>query len=339
MGNNEISRSKNLSIVGASGAVGVEFISVLEKLKFPVNNIKFLASSRSAGKTVSFQGEEHVIEELTKDSFKGTDIALFSAGSGISKQYEKDVLDAGAVIVDNSSAFRMRKDVPLIVPEVNPEDAKNHNGIIANPNCSTIIMLMAVYPLHAKYPVEKIIVSTYQAASGAGWEAMEELRISSEHKLQGKKFEPKIMPFDYAFNTFSHNSNIDESGYNEEERKMVFETKKILHNSDIGVSATCIRVPVFRAHSESIHLVFKDKSPSVEEARKLYTDFPGIDLVDDPQTNHFPMPIESSEKYNCLVGRIRKDISNPAQAMELFVSGDQLLKGAALNAVQIAQLL
>ncbi|MES0489630.1 MAG: aspartate-semialdehyde dehydrogenase [Leptospirales bacterium] len=333
-----MSSLKKVAIAGASGAVGVEFVQVLETLDFPISELKLLASERSAGKEMSFRGETLVVEKMTPESFKGVDIALFSAGSSISKDYEKHLVDAGCIMIDNSSAFRMRDDVPLIIPEINPEDIQNHNGVLANPNCSTIIMLMAVYPIHKEFPVKRMVVSTYQAASGAGWAAMEELRVATEHHLRGEAFTPKVIPHPYAFNTFSHNSKVDESGYNEEERKMVRETHKILHDESIGIAPTCVRVPVFRAHSESINLQFKDEAPSVKKCRELISAFPGLELVDDPANNRFPMPIDASGAYDCLVGRIRKDISQPANGIELFVSGDQLLKGAALNAVQIAQL-
>jgi aspartate-semialdehyde dehydrogenase len=330
---------KTVAIVGATGAVGVEFINVLEKLDFPLANLKLLASPRSAGKTMKFRGENIPVEATTPDSFQNVDIALFSAGSSISKQYLNDVKNTGCVMVDNSSAFRMVEDVPLVVPEINPDDAKKHNGVIANPNCSTIIMLMAVFPIYKKYRIKRIVLSTYQAASGAGWEAMEELRLASIAFLENKPFEQKIMPHPYAFNLFSHNSKMLENGYNEEEMKTFKETRKILHDDEIQVTATCVRVPVFRAHSESINIEFYDQAPSVEECRNLLSNFPGVQVIDDRQKNYFPMPLEASGKYDCLVGRLREDESMPGKALNLFVCGDQLLKGAALNAVQIARLL
>ena len=333
-----MAREKAVAIVGATGAVGREFLSVIDKLDFPVKNIRLLASARSAGSRVPFRGENLVVEELTEKSFQGIDIALYSAGSSITKKYAHATNEAGAVIVDNSSAYRMTDGVPLVIPEINPEDAKSHTGIIANPNCSTIIMLMAVYPVMQKFPVKRIIASTYQAASGAGWAAMEELKNSTRAVLSGEDFTPELMPYPYGFNLFSHNTDIDESGYNEEERKMIRESKKILHNEKIKISATCIRVPILRAHSEAINIEFSGERPSVAECRELISAFPGVQLIDDREKNHFPMPIEASENYNCLVGRIRHDVSNDS-AVELFVAGDQLLKGAALNAVQIAALL
>jgi len=328
-----------VAIVGATGAVGIEFMNVLETLNFPLKNLSLLASKRSAGKKLTFRGEELTVEETTKDSFKNVDIALFSAGSSISRLYVNDVKNAGCVMVDNSSAFRMEPDVPLVVPEINPEDALKHKGVIANPNCSTIIMLMAVYPIYKKYLVKRIVLSTYQAASGAGWEAMEELRKASQAYLKEEPFQQSIMPHPYAFNLFSHNSKMLDNGYNEEEMKTYKETMKILHDPSITVTATCVRVPIFRAHSEAINLEFTGQAPGEEECRKLLSEFPGVKVVDDRKNNYFPMPNEASGKYDCLVGRIRADESLPGKAINLFVCGDQLLKGAALNAVQIARLL
>lgn len=333
------SNPKSLAIAGATGAVGREFMHVLEKLEFPIKELKLLSSARSAGSKMTFKGEELAVEEMTENSFKGVDIALFSAGSSISRQFLNAVTSSGAVMVDNSSAFRMQPDTPLVIPEINPEDAARHNGVIANPNCSTIIMLMAVFPLHKNYPVKRIIASTYQAASGAGWAAMEELKDSTKAALEGRSFTPEQMPYPYGFNLFSHNSGIDDSGYNEEERKMINETHKILHDDKMAVTATCVRVPVLRAHSESINLEFQDKVPSIKEARELLDAFSGVKVIDDREKNYFPMPLEASEQFDCLVGRIRKDLSQPDKGLELFVAGDQLLKGAALNAAQIAQLL
>lgn len=330
---------KSIAIVGATGAVGIEFLSILEKINFPIKELRLLASSRSAGKELTFKKQKIKVQELKPDSFKGIDIALFSAGSSISKKYEQDVVDSHCVLIDNSSAFRMRKNTPLVIPEINPDDALKHKGVIANPNCSTIIMLMGTYPLHAQFPIKKAVVSTYQAASGAGWEAMEELKGSTQAILESKPFAPQKMPYPYGFNLFSHNSPIDESGYNEEETKMINETSKILGANSFDVTATCIRVPVLRAHSESICLEFIDKAPSREEAAKLYNEFPGMQVIDDREKNYFPMPLDASGQYDCFVGRIRKDNTNPEKGLQLFVAGDQLLKGAALNTVQIACLL
>ena len=330
---------KNIAIAGASGAVGVEFMDVLEKMNFPVKNLKLLATPRSAGKKLKFKGEELTIEAMTPASFKGCDIALFSAGSSVSKEYENAVHDANCVMIDNSSAFRMREGTPLVVPEINPADVKKHSGTIANPNCSTIIMLMGVFPLAQKYPVKRVVVSTYQAASGAGWAAMEELKESTRAALDNQPFTPKKMPYPYGFNLFSHNTAIDATGSNEEETKMVKESQKILGLLHLKISATCIRVPVLRAHCESINIEFENAAPSEDEARALYEKFPGVQVVDDRAKNYFPMPLDSSGKWDCLVGRIRKDPSLDGKGLNIFISGDQLLKGAALNAVQIAALL
>lgn len=327
----------NVAVVGATGAVGVEMIKTLEKRDFPVKSLKLLASSRSAGKKALFKGVEHTIEELTPDSFQGVDVALFSAGGSISKEFAPHAVKAGTVVVDNSSCFRMDPDVPLVVPEVNPEDVKWHKGIIANPNCTTIIMLVAVKPLYDLSRVRRIIVSTYQSASGAGAKGMDELWNQTRTVLEGGKAEPKVFKWPYAFNVFSHNTDITENGYNTEEMKMVNETKKIMHDEQIGVCATCVRVPVLRSHAESITVEFQDKV-SVEKALDAWKKAPGITIVDDREGNHFPMPCESNEQYNVLAGRLRYDLSAP-NSLAFFVCGDQLLKGAALNAVQIAELL
>ena len=328
---------KHIAVVGATGAVGAEFNKVLEQRKFPVKSVKFLASARSLGKKIKFNGQDHPVEELTKDSFKGVEIALFSAGATRSREFAKAAVDAGAVVVDNSSAFRMDPEVPLVVPEVNPEDIKKHKGIIANPNCSTIIMLMGIYPIYKLSRIKRVIVSTYQAASGAGAKAMEELVEQAKDFLDNKPIKKVAFPHQIAFNLFSHNTKIGEDGYNEEETKMVKETWKILHDNDIKVTPTCVRVPILRAHSESI-VVETEKKLNLEDVRKAIASFPGCKLIDDREKNYFPMPIEASGQDDCYVGRIRHDHTFD-NGIALFVAGDQLLKGAALNAVQIAELL
>jgi aspartate-semialdehyde dehydrogenase len=329
----------HVAVVGATGAVGQEFLRVLEQRSFPFEKITFLASSRSAGKPITFKGREHTVQELTESSFEGVDLALFSAGGSISKKFGPIAAKAGAVVVDNSSAFRMDPGTPLVVPEVNPEDANQHKGIIANPNCSTIIMVVPIWPLHKACPIERIVVSTYQAASGAGYQAMLELEEQTRDVLAGKPARPKIMPHQYAFNLFSHNSAIGDNGYNTEEMKMVHETHKMFHTDKIQVTATCVRVPVMRAHSESINITFS-KPVSEKQVLEILADAPGVRIVDDRDKNHFPMPIESTDGDDVLVGRIRQDISQPdGRGIDLFISGDQLRKGAALNAVQIAELL
>ncbi len=331
--------SGHVAVVGATGAVGQEFLRVLEQRKFPFEKITFLASSRSAGKKIEFAGTSYTVEELTEKSFKGVNIALFSAGGSISKQYGPIAAAAGCVVVDNSSAFRMDPAVPLVVPEVNPADVKAHKGIIANPNCSTIIMVVPIWPLHQACPIERLVISTYQAASGAGYQAMLELEQQARDVLAGKAVTAKVLPHQIAFNLFNHNSKVSENGYNEEEMKMVKETRKMFHTDAIQVTATCVRVPVMRAHSESINITFS-RPMSEAKVREVLSGAPGVRIVDDRAKNYFPMPLEASNGDDVLVGRIRQDISQPdGRGIDLFVAGDQLRKGAALNAVQIAELL
>ncbi len=327
-----------IAILGATGAVGLEFLNLLAERNLPAANLRLLASSRSAGKSMQYAGTELIVEEVGPESFKDIDIALFSAGGSTSRHWARIAIESGARVVDNSSAFRMDEGVPLVIPEINPEaigDAK----VIANPNCSTIIMNMAVWPLHRRNPVERIIVSTYQAVSGAGQQAMLELESQTRDVLAGRPANPSVLPVQTAFNLFSHNTAIDETGYNIEEVKMIKETRKIFGAPDLAITATCIRVPVLRAHSESINLSFSGPM-SESEARSILAEAPGVTLVDDRANNRFPMPIDATGKDDCLVGRIRSDASrNDGRGIELFVCGDQLRKGAALNAVQIAELL
>jgi aspartate-semialdehyde dehydrogenase len=289
---------------------------------------------------MTFAGREIVIEELKEDSFKDIDIAFFSAGGSISKVYGPIAAKAGAVVVDNSSAFRMDPAVPLVIPEVNPEACEAHKGIIANPNCSTIIAITPLWPIHKVNPIRRLIASTYQAASGAGAAAMEELEESTRAYLEGRTYENKILPHPYAFNLFSHNAKIDPAtGYNEEETKMVKETKKIFSDEGIRVSATCVRVPVLRAHSEALNIEC-ERPITPAEVSALMAKAPGVKVVDDMEKNYFPMPKDASGKDDILVGRIRQDTSDPSgKSIAMFVAGDQLLKGAALNAVQIAEVL
>ncbi len=329
-----------IAIVGATGAVGAEFIGCLTARNFPVGKLKALASARSAGKTLDFRGEKIVVEELTDRSFDGVDIALFSAGGGISRKFAPIAVKAGAVVVDNSSAFRMDPDVPLVIPEINADRIRDHKGIIANPNCSTITALVPLWPIHRKNRIRRVILSTYQAASGAGAAAMEELEQSTRAFLDGKQFQPRVLPHPYAFNVFSHNTDIDpKTGYNDEETKVIRETRKIFADDKIAIGVTCIRVPVLRAHSESI--TFECEKPITEaEVRAILADAPGVRIVDDREKNYFPMPIDASGQGDVLVGRIRKDLSDPSgHSIAMFVAADQLLKGAALNAVQIAEYL
>lgn len=329
--------SVNVAIVGATGAVGQEFLTVLAERKFPIKSLKLLASAKSAGKTVEFGGKTYTIEELTKDSFKGVQIALFSAGGSISKEFAPVAVAAKAVVVDNSSAYRMKEGIPLVVPEVNPDQIKKHVGIIANPNCSTIIMNVAVWPLHKVNRVKRAIVSTYQAVSGAGAWGLYELEQQQKAYAAGQPIAKEKFPHQIVNNLFSHNTAIDETGYNEEELKLVKETRKIFNDPRIMVTATCIRVPVPRAHSESINLEF-ERPITPDEVRKILSKAPGVRIVDDRAKNHFPMPLEASGQDDVLVGRIRQDLSREdGRGIELFVAGDQIRKGAATNAVQIAE--
>ncbi|HEY4942891.1 MAG TPA: aspartate-semialdehyde dehydrogenase [Rhizomicrobium sp.] len=329
-----------VAIVGATGAVGAEFVGCLQKRNFPLGTLKALASARSAGKTLDFGGKKIVIEELTENSFAGVDIALFSAGGGISRKYAPIAVKAGAVVVDNSSAFRMDPNVPLVIPEINARRIAEHKGIIANPNCSTITALVPLWPIHRKNRIKRLIISTYQASSGAGAAAMQELVDSTRAHLDGKPFQPKALPHPYAFNVFNHNDTVDlTTGYNGEETKVIQETRKIFEDEQIRVGITCVRVPVLRAHSESI--TFECEKPiSEDEVRAILSDAPGVRIVDDRVKNYFPMPIDASGQNDVLVGRIRKDLSDPSgHSIAMFVAADQLLKGAALNAVQIAEYL
>ncbi|MCS6776571.1 MAG: aspartate-semialdehyde dehydrogenase [Chloroherpetonaceae bacterium] len=330
-------RTYHVAIVGATGAVGSEFLRLLETREFPLASLRLLASERSAGRTLPFRGHAIGVERLTTHSFRGVDIAFFSAGGARSREFAPAAVQAGALVIDNSSAFRMDPGVPLVIPEINPEDILHHRGIIANPNCSTILMLMAVAPLRRLAPIRRIVVSTYQAASGAGAQAMQELLDQTFDVLHDRPVTPRIFPYPIAFNLFSHNSSIDATGYNEEERKMIHEARKILHDPALRITATCVRVPVLRAHSESVNVEFAPGTrPTLEQAREALEAFPGVEVVDDREANHFPMPIEASGRHEVLVGRLRYDLSNE-DAIDLFLSGDQVLKGAALNAVQIAE--
>lgn len=329
-----------VAIAGVTGAVGAEFIATMDRRSFRVGKLKALASARSAGKTVDFRGERIVIEELTEHSFKDVDIALFSAGGGISRKFAPLAVKAGAVVVDNSSAFRMDPNVPLVIPEVNGNRIRDHKGIIANPNCAAITALVPLWPIHQNNRIKRLIISTYQAASGAGAAAMEELVESTRANLNGHVFTPKVMPHPYAFNLFSHNTAIDpETGYNDEESKVIKETRKIFEDDTIAVGVTCVRVPVLRAHCEAI--TFECERPITEhEVRAILARAPGVRIVDDRAKNYFPMPVDASGQDDVLVGRIRKDLSDPSgHSISMFVSADQLLKGAALNAIQIAELL
>ena len=328
---------KRVAVVGATGAVGAEMLETLERRNFPVSELRLFASERSAGTTRPFRGEPVRVELLRQGVFRGIDLALFSAGGARSREFAPDAVAAGAVVVDNSSAFRMDPDVPLVVPEVNPQDLAGHRGVIANPNCSTILMVVPLWPIHCRARLRKVVVATYQAASGAGARAMEELETQTRAVLEGRSAEPKAFPHRIAFNLFSHNSDLGPDGYCEEETKMILETRKMFHAPDLAICPTTIRVPVFRAHSESVYVELEEPlSPA--EARSILACAPGVRVVDDPAANHFPMPLEATGRDEILVGRIRGGLTSD-RALAFFLSGDQLLKGAALNAVQIAEML
>lgn len=334
----EIGNSKlNVAVVGATGAVGREMLKTLDKRSFPIRHLHLFASERSEGKRLSFCGKEISVETLGPGVFKGVDLALFSAGASRSREFAPQAVKAGCVVVDNSSAFRMDPKVPLVIPEINPEDLKEHRGIIANPNCTAIVMLMPLWPLHKAARLKRVVVATYQAASGAGAKAMAELEEQTRDVLRGGAPSPKVLPHVYAFNLFSHNTAIGADGYNEEERKVIQETRKIFHDSSIRISPTCVRVPVLRAHSEAIVAQF-ERTLSANEAREILSHAPGVALVDDREGNVFPMPISATGRDEILVGRLREDLSLE-NSLAMFVAGDQLLKGAALNAVQIAETL
>ena len=328
----------NVAIVGATGAVGVELMECLERRNFPVRSLKLLASPRSAGRTYQFQGRQVAVEALTAESFTGVDIALFSAGASISREFAPIAAAKGCVVVDNSSAFRMQPEIPLVVPEVNGALLDEQPRIVANPNCVAAIAVMALAPLNANNKVQRVIGATYQSASGAGAAAMAELEQSTAAYLAGEAFEPKVLPHPYAFNLFSHNAGIDaETGYNGEELKAMEEIRKIMSAPDLRLSFTCVRVPVLRAHSMSLTVEFENPI-TPQEAEEWLAAAPGVKLVNDALRNHFPMPNEASGGDDVLVGRIRADLSDPTgRTLSLFVVGDQLLKGAALNAVQIAE--
>ncbi len=334
-----MARSYRVAVAGATGAVGIEMLKTLEKRNFPVASLKLLASARSVGKELPFRGELLKVEELTEKSFKDVDIALFSAGGDVSRRFRQSVVDSGAVMIDNSSAFRMEPEVPLVIPEVNPEDVKWHQGVIANPNCSTIIMLVVVAPLHRAKKLVRLVASTYQATSGAGAKGMDEMLRQTRQVLDGEPIRPEVFAHRIAFNLIPHIDAFLDNGYTKEELKMLNETRKMLHDSQLRVSCTCVRVPVMRAHSESLNLEFAEEI-TPEEARALLSAAPGVRVVDDPANKLYPMPIDATEEYDVRVGRIRQDISrDDRRGLDLFVSGDQVLKGAALNAVQIAELL
>ncbi len=331
-----------VAIAGATGAVGVEFIKVLERRRFPVDELVLLASKRSAGTALSYLGRDIVVRELTEDSFAGCHLALFSAGAAVSRQYRPAVVKAGCLMVDNSSAFRMEEGVPLVIPEINPQEAikglaaNGGKGVIANPNCSTIIALMALAPLHRAVPIARVVAATYQAASGAGHAAMEELLASTKAHLEGRPYQHTVLPHPYAFNLFPHNSPMGENGYCEEEMKLLKESRKILNDDSLRITGTCVRVPVLRTHAEALNVEFTAPMP-VARAYALLRAAPGVTVLEDRAKNRWPMPSDVAGKDDVYVGRIRADHSR-ANTIDVWVVGDQLLKGAALNAVQCAEI-
>jgi aspartate-semialdehyde dehydrogenase len=342
-----VKREYHIAIAGATGAVGIELLRVLERRNFPVRKVRALASERSAGKSVSFRGQAIPVEELTENSFEKIDIAFFSAGGERSRKFASIARNAGAVVIDNSSTFRMDSDVPLVIPEINPQDVKQHRGLIANPNCTTAVALMAIYPLHRAFGVRRVFAASYQAVSGSGARAIEELRNQTAAAVQarpasaplrrGEQSAPQVYPHPIAFNVLPHVDVFLESGYTKEEMKMQDEGRKIMHLPEFRASVTCVRVPVYRAHSVAVSAEF-EKPVSVDEAREVLAKAPGLELVDEPHNNRYPMPLDVAGKDNCQVGRVRRDCALE-NGLAFWVSGDQLLKGAALNAVQIAELL
>lgn len=327
----------HVAIVGATGAVGIELLRVMERRDFPVANLRLLASARSAGRKLEFRNREFSVETLGPDSFSGIDLAFFSAGSGTAKEFAPHAQAAGAVVIDNSAAFRMEESVPLVIPEINPDDVGAHRGLIANPNCTTAVALMALYPLHRAFGLRRVFASSYQAVSGSGARAMEELKKQIDASRQGADIVAEVYPHPIAFNVLPHVDSFLESGYTKEEMKMQNEGRKIMHLPDFTASVTCVRVPVYRAHSVAMSAEF-ERPVSLDAARTALAQAPGLDLVDEPLSNRYPMPLNAAGKDHCQAGRLRLDCALE-NGIALWVSGDQLLKGAALNAVQIAELL
>jgi aspartate-semialdehyde dehydrogenase len=330
-------KSYHVAIVGATGAVGEELLRVLERRAFPVERLLPLCSERSAGRSISFRGEAIPAQQLSQTSFKGIELAFFSAGGNISREYGPIARDGGAVVVDNSSVFRMEPDVPLVIPEINGDDVRQHRGLIANPNCTTAVALMALYPLHRAFGVRRVIAASYQAVSGSGARAIQELRSQVQAAAENQSPVADVYPHPIAFNVLPHVDTFLSSGYTKEEMKMQNEGRRIMHLPDFRASVTCVRVPVYRAHSVAVCAEF-ERSVSVEQAHEVLAKAPGLELVDEPQNNRYPMPLFTAGKDNCEVGRVRRDCAFE-NGLSFWVSGDQLLKGAALNAVQIAELL
>ncbi|MEO5721978.1 MAG: aspartate-semialdehyde dehydrogenase [Chthoniobacterales bacterium] len=330
-------KSYNIAIVGATGAVGAELLDVLTRRAFPVGKLRLLASARSAGQRLRFRDEEFSVEELQEDSFAGIDLAFFSAGGDLSRKFVPLAVDAGAVVIDNSSVFRMDPEVPLVIPEINGADTETHRGIIANPNCTTAVALMALYPLHLAFGVRRVFASSYQAVSGSGARAIAELKRQVGEAIADQTATTEVYPHPIAFNVLPHVDSFLEDGYTKEEMKMQAEGRRIMHLPEFRASVTCVRVPVYRAHSVAISAEFA-RAIDLDEAREVLAKAPGLDLLDEPQRNIYPMPLEAAGKDNCQVGRLRRDCALE-NGLAFWVSGDQLLKGAALNAVQIAELL
>jgi aspartate-semialdehyde dehydrogenase len=332
-----MSKRYHVAIVGATGAVGVEMLRVLERRNFPVASLRAFSSKRSAGRKISFLGETIIVEELTPQSFRGADIALFSAGGEVSREYAPIARRAGAVVIDNSSIFRMEADVPLVIPEINGADVKQHRGLIANPNCTTAIALMGLYPLHRAFHVKRVFAASYQAVSGSGARAIAELTQQTQAGTENKVARCEVYPHQIAFNLLPHVDSFLENGYTKEEMKMEKEGRRIMHHPEFHASVTCVRVPVYRAHSVAINAEFREPV-SLDRACEVLAKAPGLELVDEPSRNRYPMPLHVAGKDNCEVGRLRRDCALN-NGLAFWVSGDQLLKGAALNAVQIAELL
>ena len=332
-----VNRLVNVAIVGATGAVGGEFLRLFEERDFPVGDLKLLASERSVGKSLTFKGKPYEIAEANVDAFVGVDIAFFSAGATRSKALASAAMAAGALVVDNSSAFRMDESVPLVVPEVNPETFSEDKRLVAVPNCTAIILVVAVNPLRALGQIDRLIVSTYQSASGGGASMMRLLEDETKALVNGTDLPESPLSNRYGFNLFSHNTPIGEDGYNEEEQKVIAESKKILVMPNLKINVTCVRVPVLRAHTETVTVELDGPAPSIDAIREVLSTAPGVTVIDDRAANSFPTPLKASGQGDVLVGRIRQDVSNP-NAISMMIAGDQLLKGAALNAVQIAEL-
>ena len=330
-------RPLTVAVLGSSGAVGKELLGLLQERGFPIKEMRLLASARSAGTYQGWNGKKILVEEVSKEKFENVDLVFASAGGSVSKIWRETINSQGALMIDNSSAFRMHKDVPLVVPEVNPEAVQKHKGVIANPNCTTILLSLALGPLVKKFPIKRVVVSTYQSASGAGARAMQELKDLSYEVLKGNNHKSQILPYSLAFNLFLHNSPMQNNGYCEEEMKMVNESRKILESPHLRFTATCVRVPVLRAHSEAVNIEFEE-SFELTKVTEIIKNSPGIRLIQDFQNNRFPMPTDVTGEDEVAVGRLRKDISND-NSLEFWLCGDQIRKGAALNAIQIAELL